>query len=116
MLRKLLAPALLALALPAVLMAADEGVIPIPFEKYVLPNGLTLIVHEDHKAPIVAVNVWYDVGSGDVPEGWTGLAQSSSRDAGRAVLSAVSVDGRVQQRIASTEGDVREPVWSPYRR
>jgi TolB protein len=40
----------------------------------------------------------------------------ATRDAGRAVLSAVSVDGRVQQRIASTEGDVREPVWSPYRR
>ena len=35
----------------------------IPFEKFVLDNGLTLIVHEDHKAPIVAVNVWYHVGS-----------------------------------------------------
>ena len=35
----------------------------IPFQKFVLDNGLTLIVHEDHKAPIVAVNVWYHVGS-----------------------------------------------------
>ena len=35
--------------------------IDIPFKKFVLKNGLTLIVHEDHKAPIVAVNVWYHV-------------------------------------------------------
>jgi TolB protein len=33
---------------------------------------------------------------------------------GRGVLSAVSVDGRVRQRLALTDGDVREPAWSPY--
>ena len=38
-------------------------VIDIPYQKYILKNGLTLLVHEDHKAPIVAVNVWYHVGS-----------------------------------------------------
>ncbi|HUH09709.1 MAG TPA: hypothetical protein VLZ73_04095, partial [Brevundimonas sp.] len=32
--------------------------VDIAFTKMVLPNGLTLIVHEDHKAPIVAVNIW----------------------------------------------------------
>ena len=37
--------------------------VDIPFTRMVLPNGLTLIVHEDHKAPIVAVNLWYHVGS-----------------------------------------------------
>ena len=37
--------------------------IDIPYEKFVLNNGLTLLVHEDHKAPIAAVNVWYHVGS-----------------------------------------------------
>ncbi|MFQ5709910.1 MAG: M16 family metallopeptidase [bacterium] len=37
--------------------------IDIPYQKFVLDNGLTLIVHEDHKAPIVAVNVWYHVAS-----------------------------------------------------
>ena len=42
---------------------AATGVPDIPFQKFVLKNGLTLIVHEDHKAPIVAVNVWYHVGS-----------------------------------------------------
>ena len=40
-----------------------QGSIDIPYKKFVLDNGLTLIVHEDHKAPIVAVNVWYHVGS-----------------------------------------------------
>jgi zinc protease len=40
----------------------------------VLDNGLTLIVHQDHKAPVVAVNVWYDVGSADEKEGKTGFA------------------------------------------
>ncbi len=39
-----------------------------------LPNGLTLIVHEDHKAPIVAVNTYYHVGSKDERAGRTGFA------------------------------------------
>ena len=37
--------------------------ISVPNQKFVLPNGLTVIVHEDHKAPIVAFNIWYHVGS-----------------------------------------------------
>ena len=48
--------------------------IDIPYQKYVLPNGLTLIVHEDHKAPLVAVDVWYHVGSKDERPGRTGFA------------------------------------------
>lgn len=46
----------------------------IPYTKMVLDNGLTLIVHEDHKAPIVAVDVWYHVGSKDEKPGKTGFA------------------------------------------
>lgn len=46
----------------------------IPYEKHVLPNGLTLIIHEDRKAPVVAVNVWYHVGSKDERPGRTGFA------------------------------------------
>lgn len=38
----------------------------------------------------------------------------ATRAGRRGVLAAVSTDGRVQQRIAATAGDVREPVWSPY--
>lgn len=46
----------------------------IPFERFTLPNGLRVIVHTDRKAPIVAVHVWYQVGSGDEPAGRTGFA------------------------------------------
>jgi zinc protease len=53
---------------------APGAAIDIPFTRYVLPNGLTLIVHEDHKAPIVAVNVWYHVGSKNERPGRTGFA------------------------------------------
>ena len=48
--------------------------INIPYEKFVLDNGLTLVVHEDHKAPIVAVNVWYHVGSKNEKPGKSGFA------------------------------------------
>jgi zinc protease len=46
----------------------------IPYEKFTLENGLRVIVHEDRGAPIVAVNIWYHVGSKDEPEGRTGFA------------------------------------------
>ncbi|HVK96800.1 MAG TPA: insulinase family protein, partial [Flavisolibacter sp.] len=48
--------------------------IDIPYKKFVLDNGLRLIVHEDHKAPIVAVNIWYHVGSKNEKPGKTGFA------------------------------------------
>jgi zinc protease len=48
--------------------------IDIAYQKFVLNNGLTLIVHEDHKAPIVAVNLWYHVGSKNEKVGRTGFA------------------------------------------
>src|SRR3954470_7140018 len=51
-----------------------EVKIDIPYKKFVLKNGLTLIVHEDRKAPIVAVNLWYHVGSKNEKPGKTGFA------------------------------------------
>jgi zinc protease len=48
--------------------------IDIPYQRFVLTNGLTLLVHEDHKAPIVAVNIWYHVGSKNEKPGKTGFA------------------------------------------
>src|SRR6185437_2769137 len=48
--------------------------IDIAYKKFVLGNGLTLVVHEDHKAPIVAFNVWYHVGSKNEPVGKNGFA------------------------------------------
>ena len=68
---------LLLCAASMVLPALAHAQSPIPeiaYRKFVLPNGLTLIVHEDHKAPIVAVNVWYHVGSKNEKPGKTGFA------------------------------------------
>jgi zinc protease len=53
---------------------AQPAGIDIPYKKFVLDNGLTVIVHEDHKAPIVAVNIWYHVGSKNEKPGKTGFA------------------------------------------
>ncbi len=48
--------------------------VDIPWKRFQLDNGLTVIVHEDRKAPVVAVSVWYNVGSKDEPKGSTGFA------------------------------------------
>ncbi|MGW8256713.1 MAG: M16 family metallopeptidase [Thermoguttaceae bacterium] len=53
----------------------DNASIPkIPFEKYTLPNGLQVILHEDHSTPIVCVDLWYHVGSKNEQPGRTGFA------------------------------------------
>jgi zinc protease len=46
----------------------------LAYERFVLPNGLTVLVHEDHKAPVVAVDIWYHVGSANEVPGKTGFA------------------------------------------
>ncbi len=43
-------------------------------EQYTLPNGLKVLLHEDHKTPVVAINLWYKVGSKDENRGRTGFA------------------------------------------
>jgi zinc protease len=58
---------------PAPLSALVKDV-NIPYSMFRLKNGLTVIVHEDHKAPIVAASVWYHIGSKDEPKGKTGFA------------------------------------------
>ncbi|MGE4064809.1 MAG: M16 family metallopeptidase [Rhodospirillaceae bacterium] len=72
-----LAAVVLAFAAPVRAQSVDalKGLkLEIPATKFTLKNGLTLIVHEDHKAPIVAVEVWYKVGSRDEPAGRSGFA------------------------------------------
>src|SRR5207244_8744780 len=46
----------------------------IPYTTFTLPNGLQVIWHEDHSVPVVAVNMWYHVGSSDEQPGRTGFA------------------------------------------
>ncbi len=48
--------------------------VDIPYEQFTLPNGLRVVVHTDRKTPLVAVSVWYGVGSADEPKGKTGFA------------------------------------------
>ncbi len=79
--KKLLLPlaiAALCAALPAAAAAPsaplDRKAYTIAHKKFVLANGLTLIVHEDHSVPIVGVNLWYHVGSRNEKRGKTGFA------------------------------------------
>ena len=70
--------AIIVLAAAAAVMAwpdaSNSADVDISFTEYRLDNGLRLIVHEDRKAPIVAVNIWYHVGSKNEVEGKTGFA------------------------------------------
>ncbi len=59
---------------PVLAKPAQTAKVDIPFEEFTLPNGLRVVVHTDRKAPIVAVNIWYHVGSKDEPAGRTGFA------------------------------------------
>jgi len=63
----------LSLALPG-LLGAQGTPLRVPVVVDTLPNGLTLIIHEDRTVPVVTTNVWYHVGSGDEKVGRTGFA------------------------------------------
>lgn len=52
--------------------AADA--LTVPYTQFTLPNGLNVILHEDHSVPIVTVNIWYNVGSAREKQGRTGFA------------------------------------------
>ena len=60
-----------AIAMATSAVAAD---VELPYDQFTLDNGLRVVVHEDRKAPLVAVSIWYHVGSKDEPEGKTGFA------------------------------------------
>jgi zinc protease len=64
----------LTVALTAPVMAQTSAPIQLDYTQFDLPNGLHVIVHEDHSVPIVSVNVWYHVGSARERTGRTGFA------------------------------------------
>jgi zinc protease len=75
--RRLASLAVLALSLVGRAGAADAGppaLLDLPFERFTLPNGLRVILHVDHSAPVAAVHVEYDVGSKNERPGRTGFA------------------------------------------
>ncbi len=65
---------LLAVVLSVSATSAVAERLSVPYEIFRLPSGLTVIVHEDHSAPIASVNCWYHVGSGRETPGRTGFA------------------------------------------
>ena len=71
--RELLAGGL-ALLLPASVLAQPAAPLQLPYTQFTLPNGLHVILHEDHSTPVVSVNVWYRVGSAREKPGRTGFA------------------------------------------
>ena len=74
--RYLLAAALVLGAIVAVpaTVSVQSLKLTVPYTMFTLPNGLTVILHEDHSVPKVAVNVWYHVGSAREKPGRTGFA------------------------------------------
>ncbi|HUR32726.1 MAG TPA: pitrilysin family protein [Vicinamibacterales bacterium] len=71
---RVLLAACVALLLPASLLAQPAAPLQLPYTQFTLPNGLHVILHEDHSTPIVTVNVWYHVGSAREKPGRTGFA------------------------------------------
>ncbi len=70
-----LVPLLLALfSIPLVAQSPPERLIEVPYRLFTLKNGLTVILHQDRSVPVVAVNVWYHVGSANERPGRTGFA------------------------------------------
>src|SRR5215472_16498157 len=54
--------------------APTASKIELPYTQFTLPNGLTVILHEDHSVPLVSTNMWYHVGSAREKPGRTGFA------------------------------------------
>jgi zinc protease len=54
--------------------AQETARISVPYRQFTLPNGLDVVLHEDHSVPLVAVNAWYHVGSSREKPGRTGFA------------------------------------------
>ncbi len=70
----LLGPAIVAAGTGKATAAQTDAQIEIAYERYTLDNGLEVILHRDTSAPLVAVNIWYHVGSGDEVPGKSGFA------------------------------------------
>src|SRR5919198_917973 len=67
--------ALLMVALAASALAETPAAkLDLQYTQFTLPNGLTVILHEDHSVPIATVNMWYHVGSAREKQGRTGFA------------------------------------------
>jgi zinc protease len=66
--------AAVAIAVAPAALAQSPSKIELPYTQFTLPNGLTVILHEDHAVPLVSTNMWYHVGSAREKPGRTGFA------------------------------------------
>jgi zinc protease len=102
--------------------AGGQGLPKIPFEKFVLKNGLQVILHEDHTVPVVAVNVWYHVGSHNEKVGRTGFAhlfehmmfQGSEHQPGEYFTPLQKIGGSVNGSTSEDRTNYWENVPSNY--
>jgi zinc protease len=102
--------------------AGAQGLPKIPFEKFVLKNGLQVILHEDHSVPVVAVNVWYHVGSHNEKLGRTGFAhlfehmmfQGSEHQPGEYFTPLQKIGGSVNGSTSEDRTNYWENVPSNY--
>ena len=100
-------------------VVAPLGAQAIPrlaYEKSTLANGLEVILHEDHSTPIVVVNTWYKVGSGDEKPGRTGFAHLFEHVmfTGSAHVPAGQFDKWLETAGASNNGNTTEDRTSYY--
>jgi zinc protease len=71
--KRVLALLLIAIATPS-LAQTPPPTLEVKYTQFTLPNGLTVILHEDHSVPVVSTNMWYHVGSAREKPGRTGFA------------------------------------------
>ena len=75
--------------------------INVPYKRYVLKNGLNVLLHEDHTLPLISVNTWYHVGSGNEKKGG---------DGGRASARAAFMSFLTQPCAARHRGALQAPA------
>ena len=98
-------------AAPAQSAGVKPPAVKLEVEKYTLPNGLEVILREDHRLPLVAVNTWYHVGPANETAGRTGFAHlfehmmfQSSGHVGGCDREPEWGDGRPQRRRRGRRG------------
>ena len=102
--------------------ALSQKRLQIEFEKYELANGLDVILHENHSIPLVSVNLWYHVGSGNEKPGRTGFAhlfehlmfQGSEHQTGDYFETLQKIGGSVNGSTTADRTNYWENIPSNY--
>src|SRR5258708_38721011 len=84
--------------------------IAMAVEKYVLPNGLTVLLHPDHSAPLISYHTWFRVGSRDEEPGYTGIAHLFEH---MMFKGAKRYDGKSFDKLLSANGASHNAFTTP---